>query len=95
MAFGDIDGVVVIPQAVAGTAIRAALDKVAAEDSTRAALLEGKSLREVYALSGPVSNMSEMDFCWPGKYQRHFKKRHAGPPRRHIDDFEDRSCPLS
>jgi regulator of RNase E activity RraA len=49
MAFGDIDGVVVIPQAVAGTAIRAALDKVAAEDSTRAALLEGKSLREVYA----------------------------------------------
>ena len=49
MAFGDIDGVVVIPQAVAGTEIRAALDKVAAEDSTRAALLEGKSLREVYA----------------------------------------------
>jgi 4-hydroxy-4-methyl-2-oxoglutarate aldolase len=52
LLFGDADGVVVLPQAVAVVAIRAALAKVSAENSTRAALLEGKSLREVYAMFG-------------------------------------------
>ncbi|MGH7211809.1 MAG: hypothetical protein ACREF1_10160 [Acetobacteraceae bacterium] len=52
LLFGDADGVVVLPQAVAAAAIRTALGKVAAENATRAALLEGKSLREVYAALG-------------------------------------------
>ena len=52
LVFGDADGVVVLPQAVAVAAITAALAKVSSEDSTRAALLEGKSLREVYAMFG-------------------------------------------
>jgi regulator of RNase E activity RraA len=52
LIFGDADGVVVLPQPVAVAAIAAALAKVSSEDSTRAALLEGKSLREVYAKFG-------------------------------------------
>jgi regulator of RNase E activity RraA len=52
LMFGDADGVVVLPQKVAVAAITAALAKVSSEDSTRAALLEGKSLREVYAMFG-------------------------------------------
>jgi 4-hydroxy-4-methyl-2-oxoglutarate aldolase len=52
LVFGDADGVVVLPQALAVAALTAALAKVSAEDSTRAALLEGKSLREVYAMFG-------------------------------------------
>ena len=52
IVFGDADGVVVLPQAVAAAAIREALAKVSAEDSTRAALLDGKTLREVYATFG-------------------------------------------
>jgi regulator of RNase E activity RraA len=50
--FGDVDGVVVIPAAVAAQAIRLALDKVGAEDATRQELAAGVSLAEVFARHG-------------------------------------------
>ena len=46
---GDIDGVVFIPAARADAVFRAALDKIAAEDTTRAELEAGDSLRAVFA----------------------------------------------
>jgi 4-hydroxy-4-methyl-2-oxoglutarate aldolase len=46
--FGDADGVVVVPQAVAGAIFAEALRKVESEDRTRQELLEGRSLAEVY-----------------------------------------------
>ncbi len=52
LVFGDADGVVVLPQAIAPGAIRMALDKIAAEDATRAAIESGRMLREVYAAFG-------------------------------------------
>ena len=48
IVFGDIDGVVVIPQAVEAEVIHAALEKVSSEDRTRDALRDGATLREVY-----------------------------------------------
>ena len=50
--FGDVDGVVVLPQGLADAAIRAAFDKVASEDASRDALRSGKSLHEVYGEFG-------------------------------------------
>lgn len=50
--FGDVDGVVILPEAVAEAAVDAALEKVAAEDKTRNALTKGESLREVFARFG-------------------------------------------
>ena len=52
LIFGDADGVIVLPRAVAAAAVRAALAKISAEDATRAALLGGKTLHEVYATFG-------------------------------------------
>lgn len=52
LVFGDADGVVVLPRSVAAAAVRAALDKVSCEESTRTALLGGKTLREAYAIFG-------------------------------------------
>jgi regulator of RNase E activity RraA len=52
LVFGDVDGVVVVPRAIAPEAVARALDKVSAEDRTRDALLEGASLREVFARFG-------------------------------------------
>jgi regulator of RNase E activity RraA len=49
---GDIDGVVFIPAAKADQVFRAALDKIAAEDTTRAELESGELLRTVYARHG-------------------------------------------
>jgi regulator of RNase E activity RraA len=49
---GDVDGVVVIPAGKAEQVIRAALDKIAAEDTTRAELEAGHSLRAVFARHG-------------------------------------------
>ena len=46
--FGDADGVVAIPRAVAPEAVARALAKVSAEDDTRAQLQAGKTLREVF-----------------------------------------------
>ncbi len=46
--FGDVDGVVVIPQAAAVEAIRLGLEKVRAEDRTREMLAAGKRLKDVF-----------------------------------------------
>jgi 4-hydroxy-4-methyl-2-oxoglutarate aldolase len=46
--FGDADGVVVVPQAVASAIFAETLRKVESEDRTRQELLEGRSLAEVY-----------------------------------------------
>lgn len=50
--FGDVDGVVVIPAAIADDAIALAQTKVAAENRTRDALLRGELLQDVYARFG-------------------------------------------
>jgi 4-hydroxy-4-methyl-2-oxoglutarate aldolase len=50
--FGDIDGVVFIPAGKADDVFRAALDKIAAEDTTRQELESGESLHAVYARHG-------------------------------------------
>lgn len=50
--FGDADGVVIAPKAVAEEAIRRALAKIEAEDSTRDELAAGATLREVFARHG-------------------------------------------
>lgn len=47
--FGDIDGVVVVPSAVADTALARALEKVSGENRVRDELARGRSLREVFA----------------------------------------------
>ena len=49
---GDVDGVVFIPADKADAVFRAALDKIAAEDTTRAELEAGESLHAVYARHG-------------------------------------------
>ena len=49
---GDADGVVVIPADKAEQVIRAALDKITAEDTTRSELEAGESLRAVFARHG-------------------------------------------
>jgi regulator of RNase E activity RraA len=49
---GDVDGVVFVPADKAEAVFHAALDKIAAEDTTRAELEAGESLRAVYARHG-------------------------------------------
>jgi 4-hydroxy-4-methyl-2-oxoglutarate aldolase len=49
---GDVDGVIIIPAGYAERVFRAALDKIAAEDTTRAELEAGASLQEVFARHG-------------------------------------------
>ncbi|MBV9252188.1 MAG: RraA family protein [Acetobacteraceae bacterium] len=49
---GDVDGVVVVPAVKADDVFRAALDKIAAEDTTRAELEAGDTLRAVFARHG-------------------------------------------
>jgi regulator of RNase E activity RraA len=49
---GDVDGVVFVPADKADAIFRAALDKIAAEDTSRAELEAGESLRAVYARHG-------------------------------------------
>ncbi len=48
IVFADIDGIVVIPQAVEEEVIRLAREKVASENSMRAWLSEGRTLREAF-----------------------------------------------
>jgi regulator of RNase E activity RraA len=48
IVFGDADGVVIVPHERAEAVIDAACRKVASENHTRDALLEGQLLREVY-----------------------------------------------
>jgi regulator of RNase E activity RraA len=50
--FGDADGVVVVPQAIAPRAFTEAMTKVESEDVTRDELLAGRSLGEVFAKYG-------------------------------------------
>ena len=52
IVFGDVDGVVVIPERVAPEVIERARYKVTAENRTRDELLEGSLLAEVYARHG-------------------------------------------
>ncbi|KAA2235154.1 RraA family protein [Salinarimonas soli] len=52
LIFGDADGCVAIPHAIAQEAVGRALEKVSAENRTRDALLEGTSLREVFERFG-------------------------------------------
>ena len=52
LVFGDVDGVVVIPGALADEAIALALQKVTSENRTRDELLQGRLLAEVYAKYG-------------------------------------------
>jgi regulator of RNase E activity RraA len=47
--FGDMDGVVVAPAALAERAFALALEKVTAENRVRAELARGRSIREVFA----------------------------------------------
>jgi len=44
----DFDGVVVVPAAAVAEAVRLATDKVALENHSRAELLRGSFLRDVY-----------------------------------------------
>ncbi|MEO8416657.1 MAG: hypothetical protein ABI472_23530, partial [Ginsengibacter sp.] len=48
IVFADFDGIVVIPQLIENEVIEKAKEKVGAENMSRAELLDGKSLREVY-----------------------------------------------
>ena len=52
LVFGDVDGVVVLPRAVADDVLRLAMGKVEGEDQTRDALRSGKSLKEVFDTFG-------------------------------------------
>ncbi len=49
---GDVDGVVIIPADRSEQVFRAALEKITAEDTTRAELEAGQSLRAVFARHG-------------------------------------------
>lgn len=52
LVFGDVDGVVVLPAEVADRVIEAAISKLESENKTRAELLNGMLLAEVYAKYG-------------------------------------------
>ena len=52
LVFADFDGVVVIPKAVEKDVLQMAYEKVGKENDSRKALLDGKSLKEVYATYG-------------------------------------------
>jgi 4-hydroxy-4-methyl-2-oxoglutarate aldolase len=52
LVFGDVDGCVAIPKAIAPKVVARALEKVAAEDKTREALVAGESLRQVFERFG-------------------------------------------
>jgi regulator of RNase E activity RraA len=50
--FGDVDGVVVVPQAISDQVFAKALEKVTHENRTRDELREGRLLSEVYSKYG-------------------------------------------
>ena len=52
LIFGDVDGVVVLPNGIAHEALRLAFAKIEGEDKTRQALLDGRSLAEVFEEHG-------------------------------------------
>ena len=56
--FGDVDGVVVVPQGISEQVFAKALGKVKHENRTRDELREGRLLSEVYASTGFFSSRS-------------------------------------
>jgi len=52
LIFADFDGIVVIPKSVEKDALQMAYDKANKENASRQELLDGKSLKEVYATYG-------------------------------------------
>jgi 4-hydroxy-4-methyl-2-oxoglutarate aldolase len=52
MVFADFDGIVVVPREVEDEVLQRAAEKAGKESLSRKALLEGKSLREVYRTHG-------------------------------------------
>jgi 4-hydroxy-4-methyl-2-oxoglutarate aldolase len=52
LVFADFDGVVVVPKVIEKDVMRLAQEKVNKENASRQALLDGKSLKEVYATYG-------------------------------------------
>jgi regulator of RNase E activity RraA len=48
LVLADFDGIVVVPRAVEAETLRLAAEKADKESASRAELLAGKSLREVY-----------------------------------------------
>lgn len=52
LVFGDADGVVVVPREIEGAILRAAFEKAAGEERTRAALERGEKLADVFARHG-------------------------------------------
>jgi 4-hydroxy-4-methyl-2-oxoglutarate aldolase len=52
LVFGDVDGLVIIPQDIAADVIEAALKKIDSENNTRRLLEEGQLLGAVYAKFG-------------------------------------------
>jgi 4-hydroxy-4-methyl-2-oxoglutarate aldolase len=52
LVFGDVDGVVVIPQEVEQEVVRRALDKVSGENQSREALRRGEKLGDVFRRLG-------------------------------------------
>jgi regulator of RNase E activity RraA len=52
LIFADFDGIVVVPHEIEETALRQAQEKAHKENLSRKELLEGRSLREVYAKYG-------------------------------------------
>ena len=47
--FGDLDGVVVIPQAISAAVLASAVEKIGSENITRSELQAGATLAEVFA----------------------------------------------
>jgi len=52
LVFGDVDGVVVIPQDVEQEVVRRALEKVSGENQSREALQQGEKLADVFRRLG-------------------------------------------
>jgi regulator of RNase E activity RraA len=52
LIFGDVDGLVVLPQKIAADVVAKAMEKVAAENMTRDELAKGMLLKEVYKKYG-------------------------------------------
>jgi 4-hydroxy-4-methyl-2-oxoglutarate aldolase len=52
VVFGDVDGVVIVPQEIAEEVLRRALDKVSNENATRNELRQGRLMAQVYQKYG-------------------------------------------
>ena len=52
--FGDVDGVVIIPQDIIMEVLEQSFETIIKENETRDGLLAGKSLQEVYEIHGTI-----------------------------------------